>query len=112
MPLNKNNPEKSIKISKKGKKPSITTKIDLKKEFPEFYSPNSEEFEIQKIPPMKFFKVDGKGDPNTSQLYQDAMATLYSAVYSLKMDYKKQPDGKDYTVPPLEGLWYMDTMEN
>ena len=27
------------------------------------------------------------------------------------MDYKKQPKGRDYVVPPLEGLWYLDNME-
>ena len=60
-----------------------TGKVDLKKDFPEFYRPSSQECVILEIPEMKFFKIDGQGDPNTSQLYKDAIGTLYAASYTL-----------------------------
>ena len=58
---------------------------------------------------MQFLMVDGHGDPNTAQEYQDALAALYAVAYKIKFNSKKI--GKDYVVPPLEGLWWADAME-
>ena len=33
---------------------------------------------------MRFLMVDGSGDPNTSQDFQDAIQALYSVSYTLK----------------------------
>ncbi|MHA1729768.1 MAG: GyrI-like domain-containing protein [Promethearchaeota archaeon] len=88
-------------------------KIDYKKQFPKLYKPSAKEPSILMIPEMNFFMVDGKGDPNTAQEYQDAIETLYSVSYALKMKIiKKQTPDKDYVVPPLEGLWHIPKMEN
>ena len=84
------------------------TKLDLKKQFPEHYNP-SREPHITEIPEMKFFMVDGSGYPVDNPLYQEAMQLLYGASFSLKMKIIK-PTGKDYVVPPLEGLWWADDM--
>jgi hypothetical protein len=89
--------------------PAQKKKVDLKKEFKEFYLP-SKEIHIIDIPKMNFFMVDGSGNPNNNPIFQDAVGTLYACAYSLKMDYKKKPKGKDYVVPPLEGLWFADDM--
>lgn len=86
----------------------VKTKLDLKKQFPEFYNP-SKEPHITEIPEMKFFMVDGRGYPNDNPLYKEAMQLLYGASFSLKMKIIK-PTGKDYVVPPLEGLWWADDM--
>lgn len=89
-----------------------TKKIDYKKEFPDIYNPSSKEISIITIPPMKFFMIDGKGDPNTSQEFQDAIPVLYGASFTLKMkEIKKKTPTKDYVIPPLEGLWYMPNMK-
>ncbi len=62
---------------------------------------------------MNFFMIDGKGDPNTSKEYQDAVECLYAVSYALKMKIvKKNNPADDYVVPPLEGLWYMDDMND
>lgn len=89
-----------------------TKKLDYKKEFPDIYNPSSKEIQVLTVPPMKFFMVDGKGDPNTSKEFQDAMSVLYGASFTLKMkEIKKKTPTKDYIVPPLEGLWYMPNMK-
>lgn len=55
--------------------------------------------------------VNGKGNPNNSKEYQEAVQLLYSISYTLKMKViKKQQPENDYVVPPLEGLWFMDDM--
>ncbi|MCX6430647.1 MAG: GyrI-like domain-containing protein [Actinobacteria bacterium] len=85
-------------------------KIDFKKEFSELYAPKRGSFSQVKIPKMRFFMVDGKGDPNTSEDYVKAIQVLYSVSYTLKFMSKKQLD-KDYGVPPLEGLWWAKNMK-
>ena len=86
------------------------SKTDLKKELAWLYNPSSKEPAIVDIPPMRFFMVDGAGDPNTSIEYRQAMEALYGASFTLKFMLKKRGDSPDYAVMPLEGLWYMDDM--
>jgi hypothetical protein len=50
--------------------------------------------------------IDGVGDPNTSKEYQEALEALYGVSYTLKFMLKKEV-GADFTVMPLEGLWWM-----
>ena len=88
-------------------------KIDFKKKFPLLYSAKVNKPVMVEVPPMKFYMVDGHGDPNSSQEYKKAIETLYAVAYTLKMKIvKKKTPSKDYVVPPLEGLWYMDNMTN
>jgi hypothetical protein len=89
---------------------SVSSKLDYKKEFPDLYNPKQKEIHILTIPTMQFYMVDGKGDPNTAQMFKDAVSTLYACAFTLKMGYKKQHPTKDYVVPPLEGLWFMEDM--
>lgn len=67
------------------------------------------EFRIVEVPPMQYLMVDGRGDPNTSQDYADALAALYPVAYKLKFA-SKQHLGRDYVVPPLEALWWAADM--
>jgi len=87
-----------------------TKKLDFKKVFAELYNPSTTKISIVDVPDMKFFMLDGKGDPNTSQEFKDAIATLFPLSYGVKMPFKKTHPAKDYVVPPLEGLWYMSNM--
>ncbi|HEX3014055.1 MAG TPA: GyrI-like domain-containing protein [Methanobacterium sp.] len=87
------------------------TKIDLKKENKELYNPSVKEPSILDVPEMKFLMIDGEGDPNTSQEYQDAMEVLFPVSYKTKFISKKEKS-QDYVVMPLEGLWWVDDMEN
>ncbi|MDZ7393316.1 MAG: GyrI-like domain-containing protein [candidate division KSB1 bacterium] len=82
-------------------------KIDLKKDLKHLYSPSAIEVSVLEVPPMNFLMVNGTGDPNTSQEYQQAMEALFSLSYALKFRVKKST-GADYAVMPLEGLWWTD----
>jgi hypothetical protein len=85
------------------------SKIDLKKDLKSLYNPSPREISLVEVPPLKFIMVDGSGDPNTAQEYQEAIESLYSLSYSLKFRLKKEK-GLDYTVMPLESLWWTDDM--
>ncbi|HUV25774.1 MAG TPA: GyrI-like domain-containing protein [Anaerolineales bacterium] len=85
------------------------SKVDFKKELSEFYSPPAK-FVIVDIPEMRFLMIEGHGDPNVAQEYQDAVGALYALAYKIKFMSKNQL-GKDYVVPPLEGLWWAEDME-
>jgi hypothetical protein len=86
-------------------------KTDFKKTMPEFYAPKSKEFTLVDVPEMSFLMIDGKGDPNTSLAYRDALETLYPVAYKTKFISKKQLDN-DYVVPSLEGLWWAKDMSS
>jgi len=86
-------------------------KIDLKKENKELYSPSVKEVSMVDVPKMNFLMIDGEGDPNTSQEYQDAMEALFPVSYKTKFISKKEKS-QDYVVMPLEGLWWVDNMED
>ena len=60
--------------------------------------------------PEDYLMVDGQGDPNTSQAYQEAVGALYSVSYTLKFMVKKGEMMIDYKVMPLEGLWWTEDM--
>jgi hypothetical protein len=84
------------------------SKVDFKKTMSELYNP-PRAFGVVEVPPMQFLMVDGDGNPNTAQAYQDAVAALYAVAYKIKFACKKAL-GFDYVVPPLEGLWWADDM--
>jgi hypothetical protein len=84
-------------------------KIDLKKQLKHLYKPTHKEFTVVDVPPLKFLMIDGKGNPNTSQPFQEAVQALYGMSYTLKFASKKELD-IDYTVMALEGLWWADDM--
>jgi hypothetical protein len=83
-------------------------KMDFKKLL-DCYQAESHIFRIIDIPRMQYLMIDGHGDPNTSQEFQDAITALYPVAYKLKFA-SKQELGKDYVVMPLEGLWWAKDM--
>jgi hypothetical protein len=88
----------------------MMSKVDFKKELKHLYQPASGEFVAVDVPPMNYLMVDGHGDPNTARAYQDAIEALYAVAYKLKFMSKKEL-GRDYVVPPLEGLWWAADMD-
>jgi len=84
--------------------------IDHKKIFKHLYKPSAKEVEIVNVPKMNFLMLDGIGDPNTSQEFQDAVEALFGLSYTLKFMVKKSDLLIDYAVMPLEGLWWVDDM--
>ena len=85
------------------------TKIDYKKEWKHLYNPPKTNFTVIDVPNMQFLMVDGHGDPNTAQEYQDAIEVLYGVAYKMKFISKETLE-RDYVVPPLEGLWWAEDM--
>lgn len=84
--------------------------FDYKKEYKDLYQPKTKPSIIE-IPEMNFIAIDGKGDPNTSVEYKEALEILYGLSFTIKMSKMNgtQPEGYfEYVVPPLEGLWYVD----
>jgi hypothetical protein len=83
----------------------VNDKIDFKKTL-DSYQARSGEFRVLDVPPMQYLMVDGHGDPNSSAEYTDAVEALYPLAYKLKFASKDL--GRDFTVMPLEGLWWAD----
>lgn len=84
-------------------------KIDLKKTL-DTYRSRKGEFRVLEVPALQYLMVDGQGDPNTSPTFTEALGALYPVAYKLKFASKQQL-GRDYVVPPLEGLWWAEEME-
>ncbi|MBZ0278756.1 MAG: GyrI-like domain-containing protein [Anaerolineae bacterium] len=85
-------------------------KLDLKKQFKDLYQPSTQTPSIVTVPPLRFLMIDGTGDPNTAPAYTAALEALYGVAYALKFAVKAQSPDQDYTVPPLEGLWWVPDM--
>lgn len=85
-------------------------KEDFKKSL-DSYKSKKGIFRIIEVPTMQYLMIDGRGDPNTSADYKRALEALYPVAYKLKFASKKQL-GKDYTVMPLEALWWADDMRS
>lgn len=71
-------------------------KLDLRKEFKQFYIARKKTTIID-VPSAKFLAITGLGEPRGSD-YQAAIIVLYS--YALKCKAK----GRDFTVMTLDGL--------
>jgi hypothetical protein len=85
------------------------TKVDYKKVLKEFYSATAGKPEVVTVPMMNYLMFDGRGDPNTSQEYIDAIQTLYPVAFTIKFLCKNKY-GQDFGVMPLEGLWWTENM--
>lgn len=88
-------------------------KLDYKKEYKDLYMPKKTPSIIE-VPKMNFIMVKGKGNPNTSIEYKNAMEILYGLSFTIKMS-KMSKDSSDkidgyfeYVVPPLEGFWWVE----
>lgn len=86
----------------------MTDKIDFKKRL-DAYKAKRGLFDIVDVPDMRYLMVDGHGDPNTSRAFADAIEALYPVAYKLKFASKRDL-GRDYVVPPLEGLWWAEDL--
>lgn len=84
----------------------MAEKIDFKREHLGYQASHGS-FDVVEIQPTRYFAVDGHGDPNTSPEFARAIGALYPAAYALKFLSKREL-GRDYVVPPLEGLWWSE----
>ena len=89
--------------------------FDYKKEYKEFYLPPKKPTIIT-VPKMNYIAVRGKGDPNEEGgEYKSSIGLLYGIAFTIKMS--KMGDHRidgyfDFVVPPLEGFWSQDGIEN
>ena len=88
----------------------MTDKVDFKKTLAS-YRAQRHTFHIVDVPDMQYLMIDGHGDPNTSLAFSEAVEALYPVAYKLKFASKRDL-GRDYVVPPLEGLWWADDMSS
>jgi hypothetical protein len=79
--------------------------IDLKRVYPDYQA--TKDPALVEVPARPYLMVDGTGDPNTSEAYTDAVATLYPVAYGIRKAIK-DATGVAYTVMPLESLWWTD----
>ncbi len=84
-----------------------TLKLDLKNELFQIFDATTKEVQFVKVPKLPFLMIDGEGNPNSDETYQNAVECLYSVSYTLKFAYRER---QDYVVMPLECLWWMDDM--
>ena len=85
-------------------------KIDLKKENKTLYQSSSKKIAIVEVPHFHFIMIDGKGAPNSTGEFGEAIEALYSLSYALKFRAKKGELRVDYGVMPLEALWWAEDM--
>jgi hypothetical protein len=83
-------------------------KVDIKKTRGDYFKAPQDEFVLIDVPRFNFVMVDGQGDPNASPDYEAAVSALYATSYKLK--FMSKASGRDYVVPPLQGLWWADDM--
>ena len=84
-------------------------KVDFKRTLKHLYRPSAKEFTVVEVPPLQYLMIDGHGDPNTAPAYAEAIEALYAVAYKIKFSSKNEL-GRDYVVPPLEGLWWAEDM--
>ena len=89
---------------------SFVDKTDLRKELKQLYAPSAKAIVEVQVPAFTFLMIDGRGDPNHSPAYAEAVEALFSVSYTAKFMLKKAPKGRDYAVMPLEGLWWADDL--
>jgi hypothetical protein len=87
-------------------------KIDLKKDLAKLYKMSPNNFSLVTVSKLNYLMIDGSGDPNHSATFQEAINALFTVSYTLKFLFKKGEQQIDYSVMPLEGLWWTDDMNN
>ena len=88
---------------------TATRKIDYKRELRELYAPGREPVMVD-VPELAYLMADGHGDPNTAPEFSEAIEALYTVAYAAKFAIKRAPEGIDYGVMPLEGLFWTPDM--
>jgi hypothetical protein len=84
-------------------------KLNLVKAYKELYSPSARDVSVVNVPNLNYIMVDGQGAPDGPDA-QEAFQALFPVAYTIKFSMKKK--GMDYTVMPVEGLWWADDMND
>lgn len=84
-------------------------KTDYKKTYKHLYNPPKKAPEIVEVPKLNFLMIDGINAMEENPEFQKAIQALFAVSYKIKFFQKKMHE-RDYTVMPLEGLWWADDM--
>lgn len=84
---------------------AAATTIDLKKEYAALYRASAKVPEFLDVPELRYIAIGGQGSPEGGA-FQEAIAAMYAVAYGCKLGAKKEL-ALDYSVMPLEGLWWM-----
>ena len=87
----------------------MTDKIDFKVTL-DAYQATRRQFRFLDVPDLQYLMIDGQGDPTTSPDFAEAVRCLYPVAYKVKFASRRDL-GRDYVVPPLEGLWWAEDMD-
>jgi hypothetical protein len=95
---------------------TTTKKLDLRRQYKEFYRPSAQEVVVVDVPEMQFITLDGVIEagvaPAESESFQEAMGAIYGVAYGLKfMSKLREKDPIDFTVMAMEGLWAAESGE-
>jgi hypothetical protein len=82
--------------------------LDYRKTWSTLYAAKREPAVVD-VPSLDYFRVDGRGDPNGSRSYQEAVEALFSLSYTVRFAVKRA-SGVEYRVMPLEGQWWCADM--
>ncbi|MCX5684725.1 MAG: GyrI-like domain-containing protein [Planctomycetota bacterium] len=80
-------------------------KLDLRKKLASLYKASAQEQALVEVPALDYLMVDGRGDPESSPAFQQAIEALYGISYTLKFGLKER-EGMDWRVMGMEGLWW------
>lgn len=86
----------------------VGTTVDFKHELRELYGARRSPTVVE-VPELAFLMIDGHGDPNTSSEYREAVSALFSVSYAARFALKRT-GVIDFSVMPLEGLWWAADM--
>ena len=86
----------------------MPTKLILEKQFKEYYTATSSP-EVLSFGKVPYITIEGKGEPAGKE-FTKAVEALYPLAYGIKNICKKA--GKDFGVPKLEGLWWVESGKN
>jgi hypothetical protein len=96
------------KHRRSGVPPSST--VDYRKEFRHLYSGSEKKVEIVHAPRMNYLAIDGTGDPSGSRELLAAADALCRVSLELRLAVSRA-DVMDFTVMPLEVIWWSEDPE-
>lgn len=79
---------------------------DFKDDYSDLYNAGRGRVRFVDVPRLNYFMIDGIGNPASAPAYRDALNALYRCAYAVKFNYQRYHLNKDYTLPPLEALWW------
>jgi hypothetical protein len=80
--------------------------MDYRRDLGELYDAHDDPALVE-VPPIDFLTIDGHGDPNGSEQFRRAVEAVFAVAYALRFAVRARPDGVDFAVMPLEGLWWI-----